>query len=302
LRPRIESIVGELLDELDAVGGACEVDLRERFAYPIPIRVISELLGLPESLSLRLREAVDGIFNTSLSAEEAAENYRKTYEVLNELIELRRRDPGDDMTSVLISTRDDSDGGLTESELRDTLLLVISAGHETTVNLLDNASTALLRNPGQLALVRQGRASWSDVIEESLRLDAPVAHLPLRYAVEDIDVDGVTIVKGDAILASYAAAGQDPAHYGPTANQFDVTRANKEHLAFGHGVHFCLAAPLGRLEAEVALPALFDRFPGITLAVPPEELQPMVGFISNGHRSVPVVLNSDRSPRPEGLV
>lgn len=133
-----------------------------------------------------------------------------------------------------------------------------------------------------------------DVVEETLRVDAPVASLPLRYAVEDLDIaelggpDGAFIGKGEAILVAYAAAGRDPERHGKDADRFDVTRADKEHLAFGHGVHHCLGAPLGRLEARIALPALFERFPDLQLAVLQEELRPVDSFISNGHRTLPV--------------
>jgi cytochrome P450 len=167
---------------------------------------------------------------------------------------------------------------------------MISAGHETTVNLLDNAVHALLTHPDQLELVRSGKANWSDVIEETLRVEAPVASLPLSYAVEDIEAGEVRIRKGEAILAVYAAAGRHPAYHGPTADSFDVLRPAKEHLAFGHGVHFCLGAPLARLEAEIALPALFERFPQLALAVGEGELQPVESFISHGHLSLPVRL------------
>jgi cytochrome P450 len=162
---------------------------------------------------------------------------------------------------------------------------MLSAGHETTVNLLDHAITALLTHPDQLALVRSGQRPWHDLVEEALRWQAPVPYLPLRYAVEDIDVDGVRIPRGDAILAAYAAAGRDPALYGDTADRFDLTRTVKQHLAFGHGVHHCLGAPLARLEAEVALPALFDRFPNLALAGEPA---PLRTFLSNGHIALPV--------------
>ena len=138
-----------------------------------------------------------------------------------------------------------------------------------------------------------GLGGPGDVIEETLRVDAPVASLPLRYAVEDLPLaelgspDDIVIGKGEAILAAYAAAGRDTERHGKDADRFDVTRADKEHLAFGYGVHHCLGAPLGRLEARVALPALFDRFPDLRLAVLSEELRPVDSFISNGHRSLP---------------
>lgn len=291
MRPWIEQLVTDLLDGLAALPAGEPVDLREAYCYPIPIQVISQLFGVQdEATAKELRRLVDNIFNTAISAEDAVATFTDMHRVLSELVALKRERPGDDMTSVLISAREEDGSRLTEGELVDTLLLMISAGHETTVNLLDNAVHALLTHPDQLGLVREGRATWNDVIEETLRAEAPVASLPLRYAVDDIEAGEVRIKKGEAILAAYAAAGRDPGYHGPTADRFDVLRPTKEHLAFGHGVHFCLGAPLARLEAEIALPALFARFPELALAVPQEELAPVESFISHGHRSLPVRL------------
>ncbi|WP_406278350.1 cytochrome P450 [Streptomyces sp. NBC_00191] len=293
LRPRIEKIATGLLDRIavDGLQGGM-VDLREQFAYPLPIQVISELFGLPEEHREELRHLVDSIFHTSADPKEVTATYARLYAVLGDLVTAKRQAPADDMTTELIAARDDeSNTRLSEQELLDTLVLMISAGHETTVNLIDNAIHAMLTHPEQLAQVRAGRASWDDVIEETLRYDAPVASLPLRYAVEDITLDGTVIRRGEAILASYAAAGRCPERYGKDADRFDAGRADKEHLAFGHGVHFCLGAPLGRLEASIALPALFERFPNLALAVPQEELRPVDSFISNGHRALPVRLS-----------
>ncbi|WP_312018478.1 cytochrome P450 [Streptomyces sp. I05A-00742] len=296
LRPRIEKITEELLDALAATEPGATVDLREGFAYPIPIQVICELMGIDDEEAREgLRRCVDSIFHTSADPAEVTATYTEIYRLLGELVAVKRETPGDDMTSVLISARDDEDGTrLSEQELVDTMLLVISAGHETTVNLLDNAIHLLLTHPDQLALVREGRAGWDDVIEEALRVEAPVANLPLRYAVEDIELDGgITLRKGDAIVAAYAGAGRDPELYGDGAEAaaFDVTRATKDHLAFGHGAHFCLGAPLARLEAAVALPALFERFPELRLAEGSGRLEPVESFISNGHRSLPALLH-----------
>lgn len=295
MRPRIEEITKELLDRVEEGFRRGEtVDLREEYCYPLPIQVISELFGLPEERAPELRELVDRIFDTSADPGEMNAAYEGLYGVLGELVAAKRATPGDDLTTGLIAARDEDDARLSEQELLDTLVLMISAGHETTVNLLDQAVHSLLTHPEQLAHVREGRATWDDVVEETLRFEAPVASLPLRYAVEDLDLaefggpDGVVIGRGEAILAAYAAAGRDPARHGEDADVFDVTRADKEHLAFGHGVHFCLGAPLGRMEARIALPALFERFPSLRLGVVGDELGYVESFISNGHRRLPV--------------
>ncbi|WP_030608728.1 cytochrome P450 family protein [Streptomyces sclerotialus] len=298
LRARIQEVTDGLLDELATTPPGTPADLRARFAYPLPIQVIGHLMGLPEDTLGSFRDVVDAVFSTNLTPEEATANTEKLYGLLAGLVAAKRAEPADDLTSTLIASRDvEGDGSrLSERELLDTLLLVISAGYETTVNLLDQAITALLSHPDQLAAVRAGRVGWQTVVEETLRWEAPVAQLPMRYATEDIPLPtGQTIKAGEAILASYAAAGRHPALHGPTAGEFDLARPSTEHLAFGHGVHFCLGAPLARLEAETALSGLFARFPDMAFAVPPHELRPQASFISNGHRELPVFL------RPGGV-
>jgi cytochrome P450 len=291
LQPGIEEITHALVDELAALPAGEPVDLRERFAYPLPIRVIGALMGLPEETVPGFRRTVDNVFDTTLGPEEAAANTQEVYALLAGLVAAKRARPGDDLTSALIGARDEDGSTLAETELLDTLLLVINAGYETTVNLLDQAITALLGHPDQLALVRDGRRDWTDVVEETLRYAAPVAHIPMRYAVEDIALpDGHLIRAGEAILASYAAAGRHPKLHGESAGSFDVERAVKSHLAFGHGVHTCVGAALARLESEIALRELFTRFPDMALAVPAGELRPAESFISNGHSALPARL------------
>lgn len=293
LKAGIDELVGRLLDELESAPHGEPVDLREHLAVPLPIAVIGRLMGLPESRREGFRALVDGVFDTTLTSEEAAANGERLYGVLDELIAAKRAEPGDDMTSVLIATRDeDGDGSaLAEEELRDTLLLMISAGYDTTVNVIDQAITALLTHPEQLEHIRSGRADWNAVVEETLRHEPAVKHLPLRYAVADIPLpDGQIIAKGEAILASYAAANRHPDWHGPDADTFDVTRITKDHLAFGHGVHFCLGAPLARMEIATVLQSFFARFPEARLAVPLSELEPIPSLISNGHRTLPVHL------------
>ena len=295
LRPRIQQITTGLLDTLAATPPGQVVDLRETFAYQLPMQVIAELFGLPEDSRDDIRRVVDSVFNTTADADETLATQHDGYAILTALVAAKRETPGDDMTSDLIAARDENDSRLSEQELIDTLFLMIAAGHETTVNLIDNTLCALLTHPDQLELLRTGAASWADAIEESLRWQAPVANLPLRYAVDDIPLNlnghDIVIAKGEAILAAYAAAGRDPAQHGTNADHFDLTRATRrEHLAFGYGVHYCLGAPLARLEADIALSSLFTRFPDLTFAVPAEDLQPLASFIANGHRTLPVLL------------
>jgi cytochrome P450 len=290
LRPRITAIAVGLLDDLAALPADRPVDLRERYAIRVPITVICELFGIDdEQTREEVRRCVDALFNVGKSPAETAAAFPRLREITRELVAGKRERPGDDLSSALIAARDDN-APLSEEELVDTLVLFVNAGHETTVNLLSKAIVALLTEPGLLGMVRAGRVTWEDVIEETLRGQAPVPNLPLRFAVEDIDIGGVTLRAGEAILACYGAAGRDPLVYGPDAGQFDATRAAKDHLAFGFGVHHCLGAPLARLEAAIALPALFERYPDLTLAVGPGELLPLESFVSNGYRAVPAWL------------
>ncbi|MGV9905223.1 cytochrome P450 family protein [Streptomyces sp. NPDC003388] len=288
LQVDIEALVDGILDGLPAGG---TVDLREHLAYPLPIAVIGKLVGVPADQRAEFRTVVDNVFATHLSVEEQAANTAALYGLLDVLIETKRTEPGEDMASLLIATRDEEDGSaLSHAELRDTLLLVISAGYETTVNVIDQAITTLLTDPEQLAHIREGRCTWQDVVEETLRHQPAVKHLPLRYACSDIPLpDGQTIKAGEAILASYAAANRHP-DWHEQADRFDATRPSKEHLAFGHGVHFCLGAPLARLEVATALRLFFERFPDARLATERTALKKLPSLISNGHASVPVRL------------
>ena len=301
LRPRIVEITTGLLDSLATSEPGEVVDLRARFAHPLPIEVISDLFGVPDTARGDLRDIVDGVFRTSSTPEEAMANHQNMARFLSELVAEKRAQPEDDLTSVLLAVSGEEERPLAEDELADTLILMLGAGHETTVNLLTQAVAALLTHPDQLARVRTGRATWADVIEETLRWQPSIANLPLRYAVEDIDLsDGTRIPRGAPIIAAYAAANRDPAHFGADAQEFNIERPVRDHLAFGHGVHYCLGAPLARLEAGVALPAFFDRFPDAALAVPVGDLAPMESFIANGHTELPVVLSGRESRGPGG--
>ena len=242
LRPRIERITEGLLDTVAAQPGDEPVDLRRLLAYPLPIAVISELFGVPEQLRPRLRRTVDVSFDTGATPQQIHASIAEMFRLLIELVAIKRDNPGEDLTTALINASAEDNESFTEAELVDTLSLMMVAGHDTTSNLLDQALTAMLTHPAQLELVRGGDRSWSDVIEETLRWQAPIPYLPLRYAIEQIELDGITIAKGEAILSGYASAGRDPDQYGDTAHAFDITRAGKQHLSFGHGVHTTLPA------------------------------------------------------------
>ncbi|SEG38059.1 Cytochrome P450 [Nonomuraea solani] len=288
MRPAIDAIVTSLLDDLaTTVPADRPVDLRARFSYRIPSRVICDLFGVPDELRPATLAAIDAVLDTSVTTEQATTVQTNLFAAIHGLIAAKRDRPGDDLTSLLLNQ-------LTMEELVSTLILMIGAGSETTVSLIDHATIALLTHPGQLATVRAAPDRWSDAIEESLRQHPPIMHLPLRYATAPIDLgDGVVIAAGDLILIGFGAHGRDPA-VNPDPDRYDIDRHDRQHLAFGYGMHFCLGAPLARLEAGIALPALFARFPGLRLAEPDRAPAPQPSFISNDVRELPVLLGPAR--------
>ncbi|MEZ0073595.1 cytochrome P450 [Planotetraspora sp. GP83] len=286
LAGRITDITNGLLDRMQDLDGR-DVDLKRHLALPLPLTVISDLFGMPEPGRDRLERLCAAVFDQTITPEEAEDNHQALYEALKSLVEDKRARPGDDMTTALIDARD-GDDQLTETELIWTLVLMIGAGYETTMNLIVNAARALLTHPEQLALVTSGPATWDAAVEETLRWDPSIANLPFRYTLEDVVMEGVVIPAGSAVLMCYAAAGRDPDQHGPDAAHFNVTRERKRHLAFSHGPHFCLGAPLARLEARIALSMLFERFPDLTLAVGVQQLTPLTSIVGNGLTSLPV--------------
>ncbi|MDW4912648.1 cytochrome P450 [Streptomyces californicus] len=292
LQPDIESLVEKLLNELAGLPEG-QVDLRHHLAWVFPLQVVNLMLGVPNDMEDRFRHLVGANMATHYTAAEAAANGKAYVDLLTELIHVKRQLPADDITTQLVQQRDSD--VITQQELIYSLMLLIGAGHETTMNALDHAIVNLLAHPDQLALVRAGHAPWDAVIDETLRHEAPVANILLRFAVEQIDdpQTGTTIAQGEAIIINVAAAGRDP-RANPAPAVFDITRfpAGK-HIAFGHGVHYCLGAELARMELRIALDMLFSRFPDISLAVPRSALKPQPSFISNGHLEIPVILGKD---------
>ncbi|GAA0642484.1 cytochrome P450 [Streptomyces malaysiensis subsp. malaysiensis] len=299
LRPVVHELTATLLDRLaDAAAADPDgvADLRRHFALPLPMSVICRLLGVDEVHQDRLHELSNEIVSTQTAPERVPAANREMVAVLGQVAAARLKDPGDDLTSALIAARDVRDGAetgdrLSEEELIGTLMLTIIAGHETTLNLITNAVRALCNHRDQLELIRSGAATWGDAVEETLRYDGPVSYFPFRYPTKDLPVGDAVIPKGTPVLVSYTAAGRDERAYGPDADRFDITRSAR-HLSFGHGAHFCLGAPLARMEAVIALEALFTRFPGLDLAVPDEELVPHPSFVGNSPQRLPIRLGS----------
>ncbi|RZQ59396.1 cytochrome P450 family protein [Amycolatopsis suaedae] len=265
LRPRVEQITEELLD---AMAGRDEVDLLEAFALPLPITVICELLGVPDMDRDRFRTWS----NTMLSSgprDEVQQSSVLLAGYLAELIEHKRRTPGDDLMTSLIEASDDGDR-LSEGELISMAFLLLVAGHDTTVNLIGNGVLALLRHPDQLAALRADPGLLPGAVEEFLRYDGPVNIATLRFTKESIEVGGVAIPEGEFVLISLLGANRDAERFADP-HSLDVTRQAGGHLAFGHGIHYCLGAPLARLEGEIAFGGLVRRFPGLALAAAPGE-------------------------------
>lgn len=291
LRPRVETVTEQLLDGLGAaaVAGDGTADLRRHFAMPLPMGVICELLGVDPRYQDRLHHLSNQVVATDIGPEEAMAANKELVDVLAVVVATRTADPGPDLTSALVAAREEDGDRLSGPELIGTLLLMVIAGHETTLNLITNAVRALCTHRDQLALVREARASWADVVEETLRWDSPVSYFPFRYPTKDLTLDGTLIPKGTPVLAGYSAAGRDRAAHGPDADRFDLTRASAaQHLSLGHGPHYCLGAPLARLEATIALERLFTRFPELDLAVPEAELPRHAGFVGNSVGELPV--------------
>ncbi|WP_026413356.1 cytochrome P450 family protein [Actinomadura oligospora] len=295
LRPRVAEVAGELLDAL-AVHGPGPVDLRRHYCYPLPRDIICELMGVPRAWHTDGTRLTDSLVRSTDEAGYAAVRMRTLHAMFADVIALRRTEPGDDLTTALINVRDEDGDRLSEPELHDMVMTLFISGHETTINLISNTVRALLAHPDQLAILLSGTMPWSAAVEETLRWQSPVAYFPMRYAVRDVEIEGVRLAAGDAVLICYAAAGRDPAHYGRRADRFRLSDPAAEHLSFGHGEHFCLGAALSRVEAEVAVQALFTAFPDLALATPPDTLPPLTTALSNSVRTLPVLLGP-RSPR-----
>ncbi|MFB7517274.1 cytochrome P450 [Streptomyces sp. NPDC056144] len=289
LRAGIDTLTTGLLDRLAERPDGETVDLKAEFAYPLPMNVISELMGVDAADHPRMKALFDKFFSTQTPPEEVPQMMADLGALFAGIVAAKKETPGDDLTSALIEASEDGDR-LTTEEITNTLQLMVAAGHETTISLIVNAVVALETHPEQRELVLKGEVPWENVIEETLRWSTPTSHVLIRFAAEDIEVGGQVLPKGEGLVVSFGAIGRDEAQHGESAGAFDVTRTPNRHISFGHGPHVCPGAALSRLEAGVALPALYERFPGLRLAVPREEL-----------RNKPVVTQNDLYDLPVHL-
>ncbi|WP_208778653.1 cytochrome P450 family protein [Streptomyces griseorubiginosus] len=282
LRPRIQEITDDLLDAMLPRGRA---DLVESLSYPLPITVICELLGVPEMDRSEFRKiSTEAVAPTDSASEHAA--FVRLAEYLTELIEDKRcAGPSGDLLSDLIRTTAEDGDRLSAGELRGMAFVLLIAGHETTVNLITNAVHALLTHPDQLAALRADMDLVDGVVEETLRWEGPVENATFRFAAETLEIAGTKIVRGDAVMVGLTAADRDAGRY-PDPDRFDPRRDTRGHLAFGHGVHYCLGAPLARLEARTAIRTLLERAPALAPDGPPGAWLP--GMLMRGVRSLPI--------------
>ncbi|MFC4121795.1 cytochrome P450 [Nonomuraea zeae] len=270
LRPRIEQITGELLDEL--AGRSGPVDLNQAFSYPLTIRIICELLGVPEQERAHFGDTSS-----------------PPWEYMRALIARKREDPDDELISALIKVSDEDDGRLSEEELHWWSTLLLLAGYETTASQLSGCVVLLLSRPEQLALLREDETRMPAAVEELLRCQIVGSSLSmLRYVTEDIEVAGMTIPKGSSVIPALEAGNHDPSAFGCPA-ELDLTREGRTQLTFSTGQHYCVGAPLARAVLQIGLSGLLRRFPGLRLATPVAELERQHDAFFQGFTEVPVV-------------
>jgi cytochrome P450 len=285
LRPRIQEITDQLLDELASAG---EVDLLDAFAFPLPIQVICELLGVPLDDRDDFRRWSNAIVAGPQAGEELFPSATAMIDYIGALLERKRAEPADDLLTALIEVQDGGDR-LTEGELSSMVFLLLIAGHETTVNLIGNGVHALLTHPDQLARLRAEPALLPRAVEEFLRFESPVETATFRITTEPVEFAGVTVPANQVLLVSLLAANRDGDRF-PDADRLDIGRDGSQHVAFGHGIHYCLGAPLARLEGQIAIGSLLARFDRLELAVPAESLNWRPGVLLRGLNTLPVRL------------
>ena len=282
MRPYVEQITARFLDQMEAAGPP--IDLMQAFALPLPSLVICELLGVPFEDQADFQRRSDTMLDVSVTPQQQADNTREMNAYMQSLVNRHRRDPGDDILGMLI--RDHSDD-LTDEELVGIGNILLVAGHETTANTIGLGTLLLLQHPDQLALVRDDPKMIASAVEEILRYLSIVHSGTPRIILKDMIIGDQQIQAGDIAMVSLPSANRDP-DFMPDPDVFDVTRQPQAHLTFGHGIHQCIGQQLARLEMSVALPALLQRFPTLSLAASPADLSFRGDGPVNGVRELPV--------------
>ncbi len=287
LRGRIQEIADSLVDAIEKRDG--EVDLVAEFAAPLPVTVICELLGVPGGDRADFRRWTGDVISSDPDAPDArGEALAALYGFITDLIEARRAAGGDDLLGALIAAGDEQDR-LTSAELVAMVFLLLLAGHETTVGLIGNGVLALLEHPAQLALLRERPDLLGAAVEEILRYDGPVEIATWRFTTEAVRVGGTEIPAGRPVLVALASADRDPDRFAEP-DRLDIGRARPGHLAFGHGLHYCVGAALARVEGEVALGTLLRRLPDLALAVPADRVRRRRSLTMRGPAELPVTI------------
>ncbi len=270
LRPRIQQIADELIDLVQERG---RMELVDDYAFPLPITVIAELLGIPVADRERFRVWSSNVVMPAFTPEElelARSRADEFIEYLDDLFARRRTDPADDLVSALVEAEDGGDT-LSENELYGMVVLLIVAGHETTVSLITSAVHTLLTHPAELEALRADPSLVAPAVEELVRFDSPVERTLTRWVAADTELGGQTLRRGDLVIAVVGSANRDDARF-PDAAVLDLDRGDNRHVGFGRGPHYCLGAPLARLETEIALDTLLRRLPNLRLAISDDDL------------------------------
>lgn len=288
---RIREIARGLLDAAERAG---RFDLMTDLANPLPVIVIAEMLGVPPEEHAQFKEWSNGIieggqlaFRAAMPTENLTKSTRELRAYLTQQIERRRREPGEDLIAALVQAHEEG-GSLSSEELLAFVVLLLLAGNETTTNLIGNGMLALGRNPEQLERLRREPALMPTAVEEMLRYDSPVQST-VRTCTGDANVNGSPIAKDEMVFVIIAAANRDPRKF-PEPERFDITRSPNEHLSFGEGIHFCLGAPLARLEGAIAIGSALERFPRLRLADPDAAPVYRGSYILRGLKSLPMAI------------